>query len=102
MPSTKGSPVNSKLRVEKQIRLVLAIYRVELRRRDSDEMIRFRDRAGAIFANLEASIGDDPELRSFLREARRELWPNRPSAPGGLREQAVNGGRQFGNGEGLG
>ena len=89
-------------RVEKQINLVMTFYRVEKGRRDSDDMVRFRDRAAAIFASLDESIGDDPVLKALLRAARREMWPKRPSGRGGLGEQAVDGGGQLGNGEGLG
>jgi hypothetical protein len=94
--------VDSRQRVEKQILLVLAMYRVEVRRRDSDEMVRFRDRARAIFHNVAATIRDDRELMALLQEARWELRPEPPSAGRGLREQAINGGGQLGNGEGLG
>lgn len=86
-------------RYERQIRLVLAIYRTEVDRRDRDEMVWLRDRSEAIFTSLEGEIGDDPELTALLREARREIWP---SASGGLREHAVDDGGQFGDGERLG
>ena len=94
--------MDSRQRAEKQIRIVLAIYRVEVRRRDSDEMVRFRDRARAIFDNLAATIADDPELMALLQAARQELWPEPPSPRGGRREQAGDGGGQLDDGEVLG
>jgi hypothetical protein len=94
--------VDSRQRAEKQIRLVLVMYRVEVRRRDSDEMVRFRGRAQAIFDYLAAKFADDPKLMELLREARRELRSEPASPRGGLGEQAVDGGGQLGNGEGLG
>ena len=54
--------MDSRQRAEKQIRLVLVMYRVEVRRRDSDEMVRFRNRARAIFDYLAAKFADDPEV----------------------------------------
>jgi hypothetical protein len=71
---------------------VLAIYRVEVRRRDNDEMARFRDRAQAIFDNLAAKVWDDPGLMALLQEARWELRRQPPSPGGGLREQSVDEG----------
>ena len=94
--------MDSRQRVEKEIRLVLAIYRVEVGRRDSHEMARFGDRAQAIFDSLEAKIGHDPELEALLLAARWETRPEPPSAGGGLGQQAVDGGGQLGDGEGLG
>ena len=94
--------MDSRHRAENQIRLVMAIYRVEVGRQDSIDRARFRDRAESIFANLEETVGDDPVVMALLREARRELRPKRPSAGGGLGEQAVDGGDQLGDGEGLG
>ena len=94
--------MDSRQRAENQIRLVMALYRVEVGRQDSTDMARFRDRAESIFAKLEETVGDDPVVMALLREARRELRPKGPSAGGGLGEQAVDGGVQLGDGEGLG
>jgi hypothetical protein len=94
--------VDSKHRAEKQIRLVLAMYRFEVRRRGSDETVRFRDRAREIFDNLAAEISDDPELMTLLQEARRELRPEPRSPRGGLGEHGVDDGGQLGSGEGFG
>jgi hypothetical protein len=94
--------VDIRQRAEKQIRLVLVMYRVEVRRRDSDEMVRFRDRARAIFDYLAAKLWDDPELMALLQEARWELRSEPPSARGGLRDDAIDDGGQLGDGEGLG
>jgi hypothetical protein len=94
--------VDSRQRAEKQIRLVVALYRVEVGRQDRSDMDRFRDRAQSILANLEETLGDDPVVMALVREARRELWPKGPSAGGGLGEQAVDGGDQLGDGERLG
>ena len=83
--------MDSRQRAEKQIRLVLVMYRVEVRRRDRDEMVRFRNRARAIFDSLAAKFADDPVLMALLLEARWELRPERPSPRGGPREQANDG-----------
>jgi hypothetical protein len=74
--------VDSRQRAEKQIRLVVALYRVEVGRRDRSDMHQFRNRAQSILANLEETVGDDPVVMALLREARRELWPKWPSAGG--------------------
>jgi hypothetical protein len=60
-------------RAERQIRIVVALYRAEARRGDSDAMIGFRERAQAIFDVLEPQIAADPELLAELHRARREL-----------------------------
>ena len=83
--------MDSRQRAEKQIRLVLVMYRVEVRRRDSDEMVRFRNRARAIFDYLAAKFADDRELMALLLEARWELRTEPPSPRGGPREQANDG-----------
>ena len=89
-------------RAEKQIRLVLAMYRVEVHRLDESAMVRFRDRAHAIFDSLAANNGDDPHLMALLLVARWEIRPPPPSAGRGIGEQAIDGGSQLGDGEGLG
>jgi hypothetical protein len=93
--------VDSRQRVEKQIRLVLAIYRVEVRRLDSGGMARFRDRAQAIFDSLAAKNGDDPHVMALLLAAKWEIRRQPPSAGGGVGEQAIDGGRQLDDGERL-
>ena len=60
-------------RAERQIRMVVALYRAEAGRRDSDAMISFRDRAKVIFDAIEPQIESDPELLAELERARREL-----------------------------
>ena len=93
--------MDRKQRVEKQVRLVLAIYRVEVRRLDSDNLARFRDRAQAIFDSLAGKNADDPQLTALILAARWELRQKPPSARGSLHEQAVNGGSQLDDREGL-
>ena len=63
-------------RAERQIRIVVALYRAEAGRRDSDAMISFRNRAKAIFDQLEPQIEADPALLAELERARRELRPD--------------------------
>ena len=70
--------MDSRQRAEKQIRLVLVMYRVEVRRRDRDEMVRFRNRARAIFDYLAAKFADDPALMALLLEARWSFGRNHP------------------------
>jgi hypothetical protein len=100
--SEGSAAVDSRQRAEKQIRLVLVMYRVEVRRRDSDEMVRFRGRAQAIFDYLAAKFADDSEVMALLQEARWELRSEPPSRRGSLRKQAIDGGGQFGDSERLG
>jgi hypothetical protein len=89
-------------RLERQIRLIVVLYRVESRPLESAEMLRFRDRAEAILNELEADIEGDAELVRMLDAARRELRPT-PSARRRLRlrKQTVNGCGQLGDGKRL-
>jgi hypothetical protein len=97
-----GTPVDRK-QLERQIRLIVVLYRVETRPRDSAEMARFRDRAEAILKKLEADVQGDAELVRMLDAAHRELWPTRPSPRRHLRlrKQPVDGSSQLGNGKRL-
>jgi hypothetical protein len=88
-------------RAAQEIRLVVAMHRAEQRRRDGDEMVRFRNRAQEIFDNLEGTIADDPELIDLLAQARRELRLGPPSDRLGVSEQAIDGGGQLVDGERL-
>jgi hypothetical protein len=86
---------------ERQIRLVVVLFRAEQRHPDSPEMLRFRDRAEAIFNRLEPDIRGDRRLVRMLAAARRELRLMKPSPGRGIGQQAVNATRQFLDGERL-
>jgi hypothetical protein len=60
-------------RIELQIRAVLVSYRAEAARRDGASLAAVRRRAGEIFALVDAQVRDDPELRTALDDARREI-----------------------------
>jgi hypothetical protein len=89
-------------RLERQIRLIVVLYRVESRPLESAEMLRFRDRAEAILNELERDIEGDAELLRMLDAARRDLRPTpSPRRRLRLRKQTVNGCGQLGDGKRL-
>ena len=61
------------IQVERQIRLVLATYRHQLRVGDPAVLARVRDRAEAILRPFEPFVAGDFRLTRKLLEARREL-----------------------------
>ena len=60
-------------RIALQIRAILIPYRVERQRRDSVTMEQYRLRARRMLDALDERVGDDPELRKGLDDARREI-----------------------------
>ena len=75
--SLESQPLDRR-RITLQIRAILIPYRVERQRRDSATMERFRLRAREMLDALEESLGDDPELRMALDDARREIDADEP------------------------
>ena len=75
--------MGDKNRIALQIRAVLVPLRIEERRRDSDTMRAFRERALSLLSALESEVrDDDAESRTALSEARREvLRTDRPGLP---------------------
>jgi hypothetical protein len=67
-------------RVELQMRIILVSYRIEQRRRSSEVMIRFRQRAEEIMSRLEASAQGNPAALARIAEARRELHAADPGS----------------------
>ena len=65
--------MGDKNRIALQIRAVLVPLRIEERRRDSDTMRAFRERALSLLSALEPEVGDDDESRAALDQARREV-----------------------------
>lgn len=77
-PSRAGVSLDRR-RFELQIRTILVTYRGEKRRRDSETMREFRERALTILSGLEAEVAENAELAEVLAEARRELAETDPN-----------------------
>ena len=75
--SLESQPLDRR-RIALQIRAILIPYRVERQRRDSATMEKFRARAREMMDALDDSVGDDPDLRKALADARREIDADEP------------------------
>ena len=60
-------------RVQLQIEVIRVTYRIERRRRDSQIMQAFRERARSILDELELETRARPDLHAGVSQARREL-----------------------------
>lgn len=60
-------------RIELQIRAIVVSYRIEQRRRDSETMAGFRERASTILDGIEEDARRYPDLEARLVETRKEL-----------------------------
>ena len=65
--------MDSRRRIELQIRAVVVPYRVEVRRRDERTIEEFRLKGRALLDGLEDAVAPYPDLAEQLREARREI-----------------------------
>lgn len=83
-----GTPMDRR-RIELQIRAVLLTYRIEMRRRGSQTMEAFRQRARSLLDATETKIESDPELQASLDAAREELDAADASARGALSEEPI-------------
>ena len=77
-------------RVSLQIRAIVVPYRIEHRRRGSETMQVFRDRARALLDQLD-DIQPYPDMQDELKRARDEIEADEPLARRRFGEQAVDG-----------